>query len=245
MRLILGIMARNEEAMLAKTLPVNGHAAIHALALDTGSEDGTVALFKRHGFDVMTAQWVNDYSATRNLFLALARYRYDPEDWLLMLDADEAMFDADVDDLRKLCAFTSKDLITLPRINLAGAQAQWQEVGSYPDKQARCIRLSASIEFRNRVHEVAYRFGSSQPCTALGEDLFLQNRHIYHYGWCKSPAENWLRSHNYVQMQQGLPLATEAPEWAKRMTDAEWIEQMRKHHAFVAFNKPHPLERSL
>jgi hypothetical protein len=238
--LLLGIMARDEEASLKRMLPTLGSFPFHSrIALDTGSIDSSIELLQAHHFTVSRMRWCNNYSTARNHLLHLARLFGPPNAWLLILDPDEAMWPGDFSKLQHLCTYSQRDMITLPRINLADG-GKLQEFGSYPDKQPRCLRLAAPIEFRNAVHEVVHHLGHPLAITSEGTDEFAAHLHIYHYGWCKSPAANWLRSHNYVRIAKGEPLLAEAPPHAHITYDA-YIAAMQREHSFRPYNQPHPL----
>mgnify|MGYP001581330856 CR=1 FL=1 len=225
--------------MLSLTLLL--YPEIERHALDTGSTDGTMDLLSNNGWKVHERPFSGDYAEARNQLLLIARGFANPEDWMLMLDADEVMYPEDFEKLKKLCDRTSKSLITLPRINLVG-DGTWQEIGSYPDKQARCIRIWSSVHYRNPVHECAFRRGSSKSVAAENGDEFASDLHLWHYGWTKPPQDIWLRSHNYKMITEGKPLLTEIPDWVKNMTDLEFWEDIRKQHQIVKFDKPHPLQ---
>lgn len=233
------MIVRNEEKILALTLRFAPEIERHAL--DTGSTDGTIDLLWKSGWKVHHHHFRGNYSESRNQLLMLARDYSGAEDWMLMLDADEVMYPEDFEKLKKLCDRTSKSLITLPRINLVG-DGTWQEIGSYPDKQARCIRIWSSIQFRNPVHECAFRRGSMKNVVSENGDEFAEGLHIWHYGWCKSPSENWLRSENYRRIAAGEPTTENIPESIKSVTQEQFMEDIRKRHNIVRFDKAHPLQ---
>jgi len=221
--LTLGLIVRNEAAMLGLTLPVTAPSFFNRLALDTGSTDGTVALLKHHDFHVTRFTWTDDYSAARNTLLDV-----DMPGWLLQLDADEAMFPCDVIALTKLCATVTEDAIALPRVNLADS-GRLQCTDNAPDWQARCIRMGSTIRWELPVHEV---IKAPQHRAA--------NIPIYHYGFCKPPRDCWLRSHNYTRIAAGQPTLTEAPGWVCNDADL-WLADMSKRHNFARFTGVHPL----
>lgn len=74
----------------AKRLP----ACLEALApwvdevcvVDTGSTDATVAIAQKHGARVESFEWCEDFSAARNVSLAMATHP-----WILVVDADEVL----------------------------------------------------------------------------------------------------------------------------------------------------------
>lgn len=242
MTLFLGAIVRNEQDMLSRVLPVWKRAKFDGwIALDTGSVDATGPLLASSGFIVQHALWRSHFALARNQLLDTAR-RLDSNGWLLMLDADEALFPHDVDKLRALCASTKRDVITFPRYNLAKGGAI-HSYGTYPDKQARCIRLSAPVEFRNAVHEVACYRGQSANIPGQQLDHFAKDIHIYHYGLCKPPAQNWLRSHNYGQIARMMPEVKEAPEEVQRMAEEDFLKSI--NHQFKPFDEPHPLKGAI
>lgn len=220
------MIVRNEEAILRLTLPCLP-TGLPRLALDTGSTDDTVALLQAHGFTITPWTWVNDFSAARNALLQVARTQ--GLDWLLMLDADEAMFDADVRQLATLCSQTPHAVIHLSRINLAAYATLQACFNEWPDWQARCLRLASTAAYQGRVHE-----GVVNPAE---QALHLP---IYHYGWCKSPLENWTRSQNYTLIREGKATDTlETPDWIRQQTEAEWIAGIQP--VCRPFTAPHPI----
>src|SRR3990167_8500446 len=82
----LVMIARDEEANLARCLEsVRGVAAESGVA-DTGSRDRTPAIAATFGARVIAYPWDDDFAAARNFARAHATGR-----WILRLDADEAL----------------------------------------------------------------------------------------------------------------------------------------------------------
>lgn len=239
----LGMIVRDELPMLTKTVPVYAPFFQHKWALDTGSQDGTVEYLREQGFVVVCTEWTNDYSKARNTLLDLKRMAT-TEGWLLMLDADECMWPADLLKLSDLTKSTVADVITLPRINLAD-QGRLQEVGSWPDKQARCLRLSAPLTHSLPVHEVVCYQGHSVSVTGQDRDEFSEHTPIYHFGWVKSPQECWLRSHNYRLIAEGREPIDTVPNDIAAITPEQFLADLAKRHKFAPFEGTHPLEGRL
>lgn len=238
MSLSLGMIVRNEEKMLRLTqsLPFIDQFQTK-IALDTGSTDGTIKLLRERGWSVFERPWQNDYSLARNQLLDISDKYLKPIDdspsWMLMLDADECIWPYDYQFLWTQCLTAEVDLISLPRINLAG-HGDIQEVGSYPDAQSRCVRVGSPVKYRLPVHEVAdfpYKF--------------VEHVKIFHYGWCKSSKENWLRSHNYKMISEGKPTLTETPEWVSEISVSDYWKDMGQRHKLEWFDKDHPLKGKL
>lgn len=223
------MIVKDEEKVLrmtaAITYPVNAK-----IALDTGSTDNTISMLTDTGWMLYNDGPITSFASTRNNLLLTASCGYD---WLLMLDADEAMFPQDVIKLREICEAIDKPLITLPRINLVH-KGELQTC-SYPDKQPRCVRLNSGVYFENRVHEVAMLEGKPAP------EFFADFTPIYHYGWCKPPRESWARDFNYERLKRGesmlpiekIPCENETWDW--------FIEHTSKRHPMEPFRGDHPL----
>jgi glycosyltransferase involved in cell wall biosynthesis len=237
----LALMVRNEAEWLTKTLPVVAPWFYSKVALDTGSTDASVDVLKAYGFDVFNVGWKGDFSQARNSLLMVAQSSGTP--WTLMLDADECMYPEDIDQLDDLCARTRKDLITLPRWNFT-VTPDYVNVKTYPDRQARLLRCDAPLEFRNPVHEVVCYKGSERNAVGEQKDEFLKHFHIYHYGACKPHDNIWLRSENYQRIARGESELRDAPEWVKRMSHQEWVNQLNANPdiELKPFKQPHPLE---
>lgn len=78
------IIARNEEANIAKCINNLKHVTDEIIVVDTGSEDDTIRSAKELGASVYEQKWENDFSKARNAALERAT-----GDWIIFLDADE------------------------------------------------------------------------------------------------------------------------------------------------------------
>ena len=85
-RLSAVLIARDEEAVLARCLDSLRGAVDEVVLLDTGSSDRTVALARERGAAVHEAEWPEDFALARNAALAHAT-----GDWVLWIDADEEL----------------------------------------------------------------------------------------------------------------------------------------------------------
>lgn len=241
MSFILAMMVRNEAKMLSLTLPVIAPFLPIKVALDTGSTDGTQEVLRRHGFEIRSMNWNNNFSEARNILYAIASEGCSSNDWVLMLDADEAMWPEDIETLAMIAKQSKRDLITLPRYNFS-IDTSRVNLTNYPDKQARVLRCGAALEFRNPVHEVVFERGASANVVGFGLDEFASKLHIYHYGGCKHHADVWRRSHNYQQIAKGEPTLDDAPEWVYAIKREDYIDEVLSNLSIVRFADRHPLE---
>lgn len=79
------IIAKNEESVLGRTLKSLRNISDDIVVADTGSTDGTINTAQENGARVETLAW-QGFGFTKNAALKLAKY-----DWVLFLDADEAI----------------------------------------------------------------------------------------------------------------------------------------------------------
>lgn len=87
-------MVKNEERYLDKTLeslrPLMKEIDSELIILDTGSDDSTVEIAKKHTDKVFFANWNNDFAKMRNISISHAS-----GEWILILDADEQLTNYD------------------------------------------------------------------------------------------------------------------------------------------------------
>ncbi|CEP44363.1 glycosyltransferase [[Clostridium] sordellii] len=118
MLLSIVMMVKNEERYLDKTLealkPLMKEIDSELIILDTGSDDSTVEIAKKHTDKVFFANWSNDFGQMRNISIS-----YASGEWILILDADEQL--TNYDKLKKffnsnLCKKYNSATITLKNI---------------------------------------------------------------------------------------------------------------------------------
>jgi len=111
----LCMIVKNEEAFLDTALKsvksVLGLSDI--VVVDTGSTDRTKAIALENGANVFDFEWCDDFSAARNFSVSKAK-----NDWILYIDADEEVIQADFDDISDLLEnVLSVGLISLLDLN--------------------------------------------------------------------------------------------------------------------------------
>jgi tetratricopeptide (TPR) repeat protein len=159
------------------------------VVLDTGSSDGTWELAASFGARVASFSWADDFSEARNACLALCT-----GDWILVLDADEALDPTDHATLRAACEGASVQAFTLPIRNyLRGGAfigmdgAARQNDGRYGEgagcshyylqHAVRLFRNQGAPVYRGRVHEIVELYFEEK-----GLPLGTLDVAIHHYG---------------------------------------------------------------
>lgn len=90
------MIVKNEEALLPTCLNSIKNAVDEIIIVDTGSTDNTVAIAKSFGARVYHHTWNNSFSEARTHSLG-----YATGDWILQIDADEELEQADIPALRR------------------------------------------------------------------------------------------------------------------------------------------------
>ncbi len=131
------MMVKNEEANLPRCLdslkPLMNAVASELIIVDTGSDDGTVAIARRYTDKVHFHPWNNNFSEMRNITIGYATGA-----WVLIIDADEELTQAD-----GLISFLGKK----HPANVGGAALS---VKNYTSAQAYVILISVRLFRRDK-----------------------------------------------------------------------------------------------
>src|SRR4030066_1633675 len=85
------MIVKNEEKFLAQCLKSVKDATDEIIIVDTGSADKTVEIAQSFGAKVYHHPWRNSFSEARNHSISYAVC-----DWILQIDADESLEQADI-----------------------------------------------------------------------------------------------------------------------------------------------------
>ncbi|MEN6468576.1 MAG: glycosyltransferase [Smithella sp.] len=161
--LSLCMIVKNEEKHLVRCLRSVRDVVDEIIIVDTGSTDKTVDIAKVFGAKVFDFPWTGDFSAARNESL-----KYATGDWILVLDADEAISARDFDELRTLInkrtsspvAYTIVTRNYMNSMRVIGwmpNSGQYQEeagTGWVPSPKVRLVPRRKDVFFTNPVHEL-------------------------------------------------------------------------------------------
>jgi len=146
MKITATIITLNEERNIARSIE-SLRCADEILIVDSGSVDRTVELAQNLGARVIEAGW-RGYAAQKNWAAEQATH-----DWILSLDADEALseaLEAEIWNLKKCGA--RYDAYTMPR--LARYLGRWiLHSGWYPDRKVRLYQRGKAKWVGEFVHE--------------------------------------------------------------------------------------------
>jgi glycosyltransferase involved in cell wall biosynthesis len=189
MRLSLAMIAKNEAGFIGHCLASVQGLVDEAILVDTGSEDATVEIARQYGAEVSHFPWGDDFSAARNQSLARCT-----GDWLLILDADEAVDVLDHEVIRQACAEPQAQAFRLILRNYLPSATQstldepaqpntsryreGREHSHYSDfRGLRLCRRFPELRFEGRIHELLDPYFMSRNLAIRELDAV-----IHHYG---------------------------------------------------------------
>lgn len=188
----LGMIFRDDYEMLGQLLPLYRAAFQHVIVIDY-SKNQNLDFWAAANIAAYPDEWPGSYAAARNDLLDIAHHRRMP--WLLMLDADEAVWPADVASMERFAAAQDGDALYFPRVNFTNWRGEWLPQ-QYPDYQTRLIRVGSDVRYVNDVHE----------CSAGSKPRQRAPYNIFHYGLCKPPAETYAKWQRYAGVTNPPPM---------------------------------------
>ncbi|NNE69508.1 MAG: glycosyltransferase, partial [Rhodothermales bacterium] len=139
------LIAKNEEARLARCLESVRGIADEIILVDTGSEDQTKDIAAAFGARIHEMTWPNDFAVARNVSLAQASC-----DWILVLDADEVLAEEHAEALK---ASLKDDSVDAYRLIQRSFRPEG-EVAAYEDVPlTRLFRNDARYRYEQPIHE--------------------------------------------------------------------------------------------
>ncbi len=171
-KISLCMIVKDEEEQLARCLDSVKDCVDEMVIVDTGSTDSTVAIAESYGARILYHAWDGSFSSARNVSLDAAT-----GDWLLVLDADEAMVDGSR--LHEILADTQPEVqgYVLPMVNFVGDRDHEEAVTS---PAARLFRNRPEYRYSRALHEQILAVIQSTVEGAIVRWLDLP---IEHYGY--------------------------------------------------------------
>ena len=184
MKISACIITLNEEANLRRCLKSCVSLVDEIVVLDSGSTDGTEAVAREFGARWAVCQW-SGYVQQKNNVIQMTSY-----DWVLSLDADEAI---SLDLMRVLNKLKQKEALEAGGYSMTRCvyyEDRWIRHGDwYPDRLVRLFRHKGARFAGGRVHE---RLELEGEVRELSGD-------IEHYSFTDS-ADHWVRCQKYARL---------------------------------------------
>ena len=141
----LCLIARNESAVIGRCLASVREVVDEMIVLDTGSTDDTADAARAAGARVESFPWTDDFAAARNASLDRAA-----SEWVIVLDADEALAPESAPLVRRLIESDRADAWQVVMRNLQPPGEMLRYVDGHV---VRLFRRDPAIRFRGAIHE--------------------------------------------------------------------------------------------
>lgn len=170
-RLGLCVIARDEQQNIARCIGSVKGIVDEIVVVDTGSTDDTIRVARSLGAEIYSYAWDDSFSNAKNYALEKARAQ-----WLLLLDADEALETADGDKLLEFINTTKFDGAHLSIRNYTGVY--------HPDNYLlhsgfRLLRNTGRYRYVGDIHEQI----TDGVCDRLRERFTTLDITVHHYGY--------------------------------------------------------------
>lgn len=175
------LIVKNEEELLPRCLNSIKNAVDEIVVVDTGSTDNTVTIANNFGAKIYHHSWNDSFSEARNHCL-----KYASGDWILQIDADEELEQADI--------FKLKSAVNNPKYNAIAVAIQSTIKDNYHTfYNIRIFRRGKGF-YQGMIHEQIIIEGNR-----LSTDIRL-----YHHGYnldLNKMKEKWQRTTRLLQIQ--------------------------------------------
>jgi glycosyltransferase involved in cell wall biosynthesis len=142
------VLARNEETLIGECLSSVAGWADELVVVDMGSTDATASIAREMGAVVLSHPVIGNFDLARTPGIMAAR-----NDWILVLDADEAPTVDLLETLAGIVADDGADLLKLPRANLC-LSGFARHAERFPETTLRMFKRSkVDVEgYTGRIH---------------------------------------------------------------------------------------------
>lgn len=200
----LCMIVRDEEDWIRQAIESVQQIVSEVIVVDTGSTDRTVEIAKELGAKVFFQAWEDDFAKARNFSIEQAT-----GDWILILDADEAIAAKDLPALkrltrdRKICwEFLQRHYSNDHRLSeytpVRGEYPEWEK-GHKGYFESNCVRLFPNrmgLTYEGRVHELV-----EHSIKRLGKHKIKRtNVRIQHFGHTDKVKEKKNKSKLYTPL---------------------------------------------
>jgi len=175
------LIVKNEAHTLPRCLESIHSLADEIIIVDTGSTDNTVEIARHYKAKIYHFQWRNDFSAARNESLQNAN-----GDWILYIDADEIIDDANALKIRTLI---NRDDIMALTVRQCIPQQFNNIATSFYIEYCRIFRRLPEIHFEGAIHEQIL-----PSIKTLGGKILRTDIVIHHWAYSLSKEKKKLRA---------------------------------------------------
>ena len=171
------VIAKNEEKNIEECLKRLIPYGFEIIVTDTGSVDRTKEIARKYADQVLDYSWKDDFSAARNFCAA-----YAANDWIIALDCDEYVSQADC---RTLCLLTEKFPSYTGVIRLKNLVRKNDGTQGYGTDDVIRMYNRKLYHFENPIHEQLCAIEDIRKTEQM--QTFLVPMEVIHHGYALSP----------------------------------------------------------
>ncbi|MBI5191895.1 MAG: tetratricopeptide repeat protein [Nitrospirae bacterium] len=199
------MIVKNEEEVIGRALSSVQQIADEIIVVDTGSTDRTVEEANRFNARVFPFNWNDDFSEAKNFSISKAS-----GDWILVLDADEAIAGRDLSKISELIKtqkyagytfilrnYSEKSNIIGWLPNPMDYEESMSISGFHPFPLVRLFRNGLGIRYKGRIHETLED-------SMKDKGLQFQDSHIpiHHYGFMRGEDQFKNKLQRYALLEE-------------------------------------------
>ena len=226
-KISLCMIVKNEEKYIAACLKSAALLVDEIILVDTGSTDSTLEIAEGFQARIFHYPWKENFAHARNYSLAQAT-----GEWILVLDADEALYHEDIEKLKHIVRTTTANAISLKFHNFILEDSE-EEYNTHVG-----IRLFRNhiFQYEGAIHEQLVAICEETPLRLKATDV-----RVGHYGYLKSNAGKRKRERNIPLIQK---LLEENPEDAFQLFNMgnEFMSDGAYENALLYFEKAYVLK---
>lgn len=179
------MIVKNEENKIERCLSSLAPFGFEIIVVDTGSSDRTKEAASPYADKIADFEWADDFSAARNYSISLAS-----NDWIFIIDGDEAVETIDVEELDYFMKNLSGAVGSVNRINDSGSP---DGADYYTDRTERFFDRRR-YRYTGRIHEQLV------PSDGLPFDSFLLKTTLYHDGYAMTQEQRQKKAKRNISL---------------------------------------------
>lgn len=165
------MIAKDEEKNIERCIRSAHPLVQEIVVVDTGSTDNTVAVAERLGARVYTYPWDGSFANARNFAMAKAQ-----SDWLLLLDADEAL---DESSHKNILAFIGTTALDGAHFRIRNYTGSYSPDAYSLHSALRLLRNDKKYRFKGDIHEQIVCEGEEK----ISNRFTTLDAVVHHYGY--------------------------------------------------------------
>lgn len=191
------MIAKNEEPNICNCLAPLKELGLELIVVDTGSTDHTKSLIRKYTDSLYDFKWCSDFSAARNFSISKAS-----NDWILVVDFDEYLQSADIQQLVSYANTDSFKIGTITRVNPCNLISGQESVMT--EQVARFFNRKYN-HYRGIIHEQVFPINDSAP------EYFPVAVSLYHHGYESENSLNEKAGRNLELLRTALAKSPDDP----------------------------------